>query len=154
MLNLCPCQPHQAAVSTNFSEPLHCLRQTCTSNPPTQVRTSWPQSSRRASPKEVNDEPKKEKQRDRKKGPPRSPGGADACDADTVMLLWCCVTSLPIRALVHVHVSNTSSPWQCLYNRDACMQADGCAVTAPQSKCSHVLHYVDPVVMELIHKKP
>lgn len=79
MLNLCPCQPHQAAVSTNFSEPLHWLRQTCTSNPPTQVRTSWPQSSRRASPKEVNDEPKREKQRDRKKEP-RSPGGRR---------LWC-----------------------------------------------------------------
>lgn len=42
----------------------------------------------------------------------------------------------------------------CLYNRDACMQADGCTLTAPQSKCLHVLHYVDPFVTELIHRKP
>lgn len=42
----------------------------------------------------------------------------------------------------------------CLYNRDACRQADRCTLTAPQSKCWHVLHYVDPFVMKVIHRKP
>lgn len=40
----------------------------------------------------------------------------------------------------------------CLYNRDAGRRADGCSLTAPQYKCLHVLHYVDPAVTERIHR--